>query len=235
MRHYRWIVLFLIAAFAATAVAGEMKVVTVKGDVYVRRGVQENWQRISSGDILKPEDSIKSGKRSSASILVDERRKLVIPEMVIIDASDLRTLSQDELLLKLAMEHVRSVPVRQPSNGEVEIPRTTTVHGSLKSEADDVIEPLSIEVGMMQLNGTKVLCDNGFFATAVLKAKETLRRAPALNSRVDVRLMIATAMEKMKLNGEALTEYSEIQKLTLSLDQRALVERKLVQLRKKIN
>lgn len=201
-------ILFLIALVLITtsiAYSTDIKVAALKGAVSVRHGVHENWVRVSVGDILKPEDSIELDRKSSATLLINGKIKLTIPESVIIDISDLRTITQEDLLLKLAMENVRSVPQNNNEDG-ISIPRITTVHGENKDLNTKTLSP-GVEFGLKQLKGTKVLFDNRYYATCVLKVKEALRIYPEFNKKTDVRLMVANAFEKLNLFEEALNEY----------------------------
>src|ERR1051326_7093741 len=168
---------------------------------------------------------MKSGKNSSATLIVEGTGKVLIPESVIIDLSDLRILPQDDFLLKLAMEQVRSLPAR-PGDNEFIIPRTTTVHGALIDgrPAAGNADPAT---PLMQLKGTEVLYKNNFFATCVLKAKELFRSHEGLRLRFDNRLMVAGALEKLNLTGEARDEYISLSKEQLPPAQRALVAMKI--------
>jgi hypothetical protein len=205
----------------------QAKIVDVRGDVQVRHGVDQQWERVGVGDILKPEDSMMSGKRSRATILVDGRR-IVIPEEVIVDVSDFRSLTQEELLLRLALERFRAVP---PKDENIIIPQTTVTRGSERNS--QVLRPLSADMGLLQLNGVRVLYSDGFYATCVLKAKEVFRNYPELNSKIEFRLMVASALEKENLTGEALAEYSSLASETLSPKDRAVVEERQARLKKK--
>jgi hypothetical protein len=89
------------------------------------------------------------------------------------------------------------------------------------------------EIGLLQLNGTKVLHDQGFYATCVLKAKEVFRLNPDLMKLVSFRLVVADALEKMKLRGEALSEYNSLKGERLTPQQRSLVGQRIDQLKKK--
>ncbi len=221
------IALLLVTGMFAQA---DMKIMSIQGDVKVRHGAEEGWVSVAAGDVVKPEDSMRSGRGSTAVLLVDGATRLTLPELVIVDCSDLRTLTQEELLLKLAMEGIRSLP-QQKRDGDMSIPRTTTVHGS-RTEASSPLQPGSKDGFILQLNGTKVLHENGFYATMVLRAKEVFRLSPTLRSRYDVRLLVADAFEKMQLNGEALGEYNSLSKEKLSLRDRAVVERRIAVLKK---
>jgi hypothetical protein len=221
----------------------QVTVTAVKGDVTVRHGVASGWLPVQVGDVLKPEDSMRSGERSTATIVIDPnrnvagRKHIVVPENVIIDLSDFRELTQDDLLLKLAMERVLAVPdnSNERENGLV-IPQTTIVHGESKEESaasrDERLE-VSRELGLLQLNGARVLYNSGYYATCVLRAKEVLRLYPAFSSKADVRFMIASSLEKANLNGEALTEYLSFASENLSARDQAIVRNKIEQLRKR--
>ncbi len=220
----------LLLAISLTAFA-QIKVTAVKGEVFVRYGASESWLQVAVGDILKPTDSMKSGKHSSAVMTIDDIKKITVPEQVIVDASDLRELSQDEFLLKLAMEQVRSVPL--PEKDQLNIPRTTTMHGSQKDTPNSLSSTL--ESGVLQLNGTKVLFDNGYNATGVLKTKQVYRLYPALTKQFENRLLVASAFEKLNLVRDALNEYRDLLKETTSPEQRSSIQHKVDELKKKID
>ena len=224
---FSWLVCTLATALTTRA---DVKVVAVKGDIYVRHGVHEEWLIVSPGDVLKPEDSIRSGKKSSATIAIDGSNQLVIPESAIVDISDLRNLTQEEFLLMLAMERVRSVPPRN-RNDDFIFPRTTTVHGENIAKTDTT-RPPNPELGLLQLNGTKVLYGHGFYATCVLRAKDVFRVLPDLAKMIDIRLIVASALEKMQLNGEAISEYTILLSEELPKRQRDFVEQKIALLKK---
>lgn len=228
MKNIYWIVVLML--FAVLMAQAEIKLTGVKGDISVRHGAEEQWFTAKAGDVLKPDDSMRSGKNSSATIMVDGVKELSLPEMVIIDISDMRVLTQEELLLKLAMEGIRSIPSHKKGN-EITIPKTTTVHGSDNNQQSAV--PVENKESLLfLLNGTKVLYQNEFYATSVLRAKEVFRLDPSLRRRIDVRLMIADAFEKVQLHGEALTEYIGLSKEKLSPNERTLVERKITSLKR---
>jgi hypothetical protein len=185
-------------------IAGDFTVKAVKGNVEVRKGVMEEWKKVRVGDPLKPEDSMRTGPGSTATIEAD-KRKLTIPEMTILDISDVRQLSQEDFLLKLAMQNILAVPPRE--RDELSIPSATVLHGDNASKTNTPVFP-DTKVGEMELHGARVLFENSYYATSILKSKETLRTHPELKANFDARLTVATAFEKMKLNKEAVTEYS---------------------------
>ncbi len=217
----------MASLLALPLLAADFVVKAVKGSVEVRKGVMEEWKKVKVGDLLKPEDSMRTGPGSSATIEAD-KRKLTIPEMTILDISDVRHLSQEDFLLKLAMQNILAVPPRE--RDELSIPSATVLHG------DNAAKPnaptfTDTKVGEMELHGARVLFDNSYFATSILKSKETLRTHPELKSNFDARLTVATAFERMKLTKEAVTEYSLLAKENLPSAQAKKVQLALERLK----
>jgi hypothetical protein len=223
--------LFCLISMAGHLTA-QIRVVSVRGNVYVRHGVEEKWGRIAAGDMLKPDDSIKLPENSGATLSVNEKSTLKIPERVILDLADLRQLTREELLLKLAMEQVRSVPARE--RGGFAVPRTTTVHGSDRGTVP-IAKPGNLDDGLMRLGGARFLYTGKFFATCILKVKEIFRVWPELSGKSEDRIMVARAMENMNLKGEALAEYMRLAGERNMPDQEKELERKIEQLKKQAN
>jgi len=210
----------LVCLFALPALAKDFSVKAVKGIVEVRRGVSEDWRKVKVGDLLKPEDSMRTGENSSATIETDAKR-LTVPPMTMIDLSDVRQLSREDFLLKLAMENILAVPPRD--RDEIQIPSAAVLHGANK-EKENAPVYTNETVGRMQLQGAKVLFDNAYYATSILKSKATLRSYPELRSDFDARITVALAFEKLNLNNEAVTEYALLGKEDLSAAQMKQVE-----------
>jgi hypothetical protein len=211
-----------------TLTAGEITVKRVKGTAEVRHGVSEAWTKLKAGTSLGPESSIKTGKNSSLTMLVGDRR-VIVPERTMMDLADLREMSQEELLLKLAEADVRVAPSRDGSD-ETTIPNTTVVHGR-NMAVPEITTNNQIDIREMEVRGTKLLYNYGFYPTCILKAKQTMLYYPELKSRFEFRSMIGQALEKMGLNGEALSEYISITKEKLSSSQRKTIEENIKRLK----
>ena len=232
------LVLIVIACtVVAGAAAGEITVQKTQGDVSVRHGVGEAWTKVSVGDVLKPDDTIKTGKHGSAVLVTSSdmlaTKKITLPGEVIVDMSDIRELSQEELMLKLTMERVRSSSYEW-KNKELNIPNAAVVHGADRLTAAPLNEN-DIETGTLQLNGTRVLYDYGYFPTSVLKAMDVLRRYPSLAEKFENRFMIAQSLEKANLRGEALSEYVNLSSSeSISAGQKEILRAKVSSLRKQL-
>jgi hypothetical protein len=219
-----------IALISAWGRAGEIRIVRVHGDIAVRHNVQEQWVKAAAADLLKPDDTMKSGKGSNATILVENGRKIEVPELVVVDVADLRQLTQEELLLKLATDRLLSAPPQKEGTAPP-LKSTTTVGSNMEESA--LPRPGNQELSRMELNGSRLLYRNGYYATCVLKSKEIWRLSPALAEDMDARIMVADALEKMHLRGEARGEYLSIPREKLTPEQKAVVDAAMGRLKKK--
>jgi hypothetical protein len=226
---YAWC--FVLMLMMASVGLGSVRVKTVNGDVTVRHGVSETWGKLVRGDTLRADDAIRTGKASSVVIELDNSTTVPIPEKVILEMLDLRQMTQEELLLKLALQDVRSIPSRS-GEGDPSISRTTTVHGENRNGTGSTLTS-GVPITAFQMNGAKLLFEKGFYATSILRSKDVIRREPELARKVDARLRIAGAFERIQLRLEALTEYQEIAKLPLDPRQKSFVEEKIAGLAKK--
>ena len=229
-------VLFLALAFCAAGLtAGDIVVQKVQGEVSVRHGVTEGWNRVAAGDVLKPGDTMRTGRRGIAMILVPgsdgsgATRRIQLPAEVMVDLSDVRELSQEELMLKLAMEKVRSTA---PGEEDLSTPHAAVVHGASRSPGAPAAENPS-ETGVLMLNGTRVLFANGFYPTCALKTMEVFRFYPDLAAKFENRLLVAEALERAKLRGDALNEYGAMLALAgITPAQETLIRERMSALRK---
>jgi hypothetical protein len=225
----------LLMLLVSVAVAGGIQVQRMQGDVSVRQGVTEVWTRVAVGDVLRPDDTMKTGLKGSAVLMVSMGngtfKRISLPPEVIVDMSDIRELSQDELMLKLTMEKVRSSPYEW-KNEDLQVPNAAVIHGTDKSTGSAALEN-DPAVGLMQLNGTRVLYENGYYSTCALKAMEVFRFHPSLAGRFEDRLLVAEALEKARLRGEAINEYGTMLKMqSLTVKQRDLVQARMEDLKR---
>jgi hypothetical protein len=142
-----------------------------------------------------------------------------------------RDLTPEELMLKLTMEKVRASSYQWKSD-DLQIPSAAVVHGADRS-SDQVMRESDPAAGILQINGAHVLFENRFYATCALRGMEVFRLYPPLAKQFRSRLMVAEALEKANLRGEAVNEYAAISKLDgISPEQQTLVHSRIEALRR---
>lgn len=234
MKGIRSMIVFLMLMLTAAIAFGGEQITLQKaqGDVTVRAGVTETWEKARAGDVLNPDATLKTGKHSSAVLLLpSDNKKISFPPEVMVDISDIRDLTREELMLKLTMEKVRASSYEW-KNKEMNIPSTTVVHGEVKAEKEPMREG-AVEAGVLQVNGARVLYENGFYSTSALKTMEVLRRYPSLGEKFENRFLIAQALEKSNLKSEALNDYVALSmSQSITKEQRELLQAKIAQLKR---
>lgn len=215
----------------ALNIFAEIKLLSIKGDVKIRRGVSEQWQQIKAGEILKLDDAIFIGSKSTAAISLDGQKKITLPEKTIVEISDLRFLTKEELLLKLAMDRIIAVP-HQDRRDELMPAQTTVIHGEKKSETSAAAKP-TIENALKMLNGAKLLFQNNFYGTCALRVREVLRIYPTIETGIEYKLLTANSLEKAELFDEALSEYVSIPLENISAKQKQTLQQNIERLKKK--
>ena len=69
MKTINAILLLVLFFLVSQCLSEEILVQKIQGDVSVRHGVAETWMKVRVGDVLRPDDTMKTGKRASAIIV----------------------------------------------------------------------------------------------------------------------------------------------------------------------
>ncbi len=231
MKGFRTFIAIGLTILLASTAFGSEKITMQKaqGDVTMRAGVAEIWTRVQAGDELKPDATVRTGKQSTA-LIVAAAKRLTVPPEVMLDISDIRELTQEELMLKLTMEKVRASSYKWKDDA-LKITNTTAPHGEAKDKKQPLAES-NPEIGAMQMKGARVLFENAFYSTGALKALDVLRRYPSLG-KFENRLLVAQSLEKANLKSEALNEYVVLANSpATSKDQKELLQIRIAQLKR---
>jgi hypothetical protein len=205
------IVVGMVCLLAGLAVAQGITVQKIQGDVRVRHGVTEQWTVVAAGDVLRPDDSMKTGAKGTAVVVAvkgSAPKRISLPPEVVVDIIDIRDLTPEELMLKLTMERVRMSPTKSDENPSV--PNAAVIHGADRGGTGPAVQPNDAALAGPMWNGARVLFENGFYSTCALKGMELSRLFPATAMVADNRLMIAQSLDRAGLRGEAITEYHAV-------------------------
>lgn len=190
-----------------TTWAANMTVKMIEGYAEVRRGVSEEWKALAVGDILKPEDTIRTGENAEVKIQVAENDFFMLYSYSVLDIADIRQLTKNDLLLKLSMEHIRSVPNSKPN---IKSPSTTIMHGENKATAavksSNTQKEISADIGTMRLEGARALFLQKYYSSAIISIKTTIRKFGLRDPFVALQLA-AQSFERLGLIQHAIDEY----------------------------
>jgi len=228
----RWKILIALLSFALFALNAQgqiYKVKKLKGDAQVRHGARENWQKLTSGDTLRPDDTVILWK--DAYIEIETGNGIFKSNGgIILNISDLRRLSKEELLLQLAFEEMRNIP---DVKSEGQSAKSTGIYGSEISKKEPKIKEAQ-NLTHFWVGGVKALFENGFYETASIRAKNLMFKFSELKDNLDLKILVATSLEKIGLYGEAIAEYRKIISGSNDENLNSKLERKISELKSKI-
>ena len=225
--YFALIILFI----SQTAYSSVVTVYSTKGRVEVRRGVSDIWKTLLVGDLLKPEDTIRTGEKAEVKLQISQNESFTLSEFSMIDIADIRQVTKNDLLLKLAMEYIRLIPNSKPSNSN---PSMTTMHGENKSLTDktpsQAQKEIAGEISIMRFEGAKALYRQKYFSSAILAVKSTARKF-GLRDAFDAHKLVAQAFERLGLIQQAIDEYVLCSETQLIESQQKEVDQQLSRLK----
>jgi len=211
--------IFLIALLIIPSlIAQEFKAADVKGDVKYRSGTSEVWVEVKEGTVLRTDDFVITGSKSSVQIK-GSGSIINLTEFSAVSVASIKTMSTDDLLLALAMEDMINAPKPNGKNNS----SSTAVYGNKEGQGNNS-EMKSDDFGIKRLNGAMQLAKNGFKESSVVFAKETYRKYPESKQIPSYRIFFADILYEKGLYEEALREYLDIAKLDLNKEEKSKVE-----------
>jgi len=208
----------ILLLLVPSLIAQEYKATVVKGDVKYRTGTSEVWLEVKEGTVLRFDDFVITGSKSSIKIKGLENI-INLAEYSAVSIASIKTMSTDELLLALAMEDMINAPKPNGKNNS----SNTAVYGNKEGQNKNP-EMKADDFGIKRLNGAMQLAKNGFKESSVVFAKETYRKYPDSKQIPSYRIFFADILYEKGLYEEALGEYLDIAKLELNKEEKSKVE-----------
>lgn len=221
--------LLLMLLFSAFMPPESFIVEKLGGRVLVQKGTEENWAEVKMGDKFSASDLLVTGDKAFVQ-LSKGGSSFFLKGNSAVSLGSIKKLTRDELLLALTMEEIKNVPKKNNAPGV----RSTAVYGSHMGKNPDK-NTVSNGLGAKKLNGARQLAESGFSESAVVVAKETMRKYPETQQNASDRIYFAGILEKLNLFDEAYSEYSKINALSLTEKEKALVKGRLDILASKIS
>lgn len=227
------ILTFILIITSIISTNSQVNIIAFKGDVKIRKGVSEEWQTVNLNTKLSLEDAISISTKSSVTLLINNQKKITLPEQTIVEIADLRELSKEELLLKLAMDRILAVPPQERKN-DLMPAQSTIIHGEKKADMNTIKSINNKETAIKTLNGARFLFNNKYYGTCALRIKEVLRIIPNIPEATEYKIMAGIALGKIGLYAEALNELYLIKSEDLTSEQKSVLQTNIEELKKKI-
>lgn len=199
---------FLILAGMAQFVsaAPAVKIVSLSGEVKVRRGVEETWHLAAAGMRLEEIDTILTGEASAVVLETPDGATFRLSSYAILDIADLRKITEREMFLYLMSNKVNQIPARQEKT-RLRIGNVSVIHGTSQAESSRRAAEDESQIWVQESNGAKALYDQHYYPNAVVKLHKILAKYPNLEDCGEIHFYLGKAFEALSKPGQASDAY----------------------------
>lgn len=197
----------LFAIQSSFAKAPTVKILSLSGDVKIRRGVEENWQRAGVGMALEEIDTILTGEAATVTLETPDGGTFRLGSFAILDIADLRKISEREMFVFLMKQKVNQIPDR-PEKVKLRVGNVSVIHGTSSAEATrNKSGPDDSQNWKQETNGAQALYEQGYYPNAVVKLHKVLAKHPDREDCGEVYFNLGKAFEALQKNGQAIDAY----------------------------
>lgn len=202
-------ILIVLFAGVELALAGA-RIIKISGEVKVRRGVEENWQPAQVGMLLEDIDTILTGFNSMVILQLSDGSHFELGNNSILDISDLRKISEQELFLYLMSQKIQRIEPREGKT-RLRIGNVSVVHGESKAEAENP----SVGKGKSALlvqekNGALALYDQKFYPNSIIKFYKLIDKYNQIKDCGEIYLYLGRSFEAVNHVGQAIDAYQMV-------------------------
>jgi len=187
-----------------------VKIISLAGEVKIRRGVEENWQRAGAGMALEEIDTILTGEAATVTLEMQDGGTFRLGRFAILDIADLRKISEREMFVLLMSQKVNQIPDR-PEKATLRVGNVSAIHGESKAgTARNQSGREESQNWKQETNGAQALYEQGYYPNAVVKLHKVLAKYPAREDCGEVHFNLGKAFEALKKNGQASDAYKSV-------------------------
>jgi len=202
-----FLILFALFISVNTSTAGiTVEVTQISGDVKIRRGVEETWQKATTGMILEEIDTILTGESGSVILKTPSGDKFTLGSFAILDISDLRNISEKELFLFLMSNKIKNIePGDQKSR--LRIGNVSVVHGESKAGMEETPTHPKTTDRTKEINGAKALYNQNYFPNTIVKLNKIMKKFSSPEDCGEMHFYLGKSFEAINQNGQAIDSY----------------------------
>ncbi len=187
----------------------QAKIETMKGEVKVRRGVEETWQPAELGMLLEEIDTIQTGEKSEVNMKIESGKNFTLNSNAQIDISDLREVSQKEMQLYLMTKKIGKIKPRKQRT-PLRVGNVSVVHGLKAEEQKASVSNFEEKLWRKETNGAKALFDFQYYTNTVIKLNKILTKYSPQNDCGEIHFFLGKSFEALNKNGQAIDAYDVV-------------------------
>lgn len=188
----------------------QVKITHISGEVKIRRGVEETWQVAVRGMLLKEIDTIQTGEGAEVTLEINSGESIKLGGNSILDISDLRKISEKEMLLFLMSKKIQKIEPRKQKT-PLRVGNVSVVHGESKAEKNKATNTnLKKNIWRKETNGAKALFDFQYYTNTVIKLNKILSKYSSENDCGEIHYYLGRSFEALNKNGQAIDAYEVV-------------------------
>jgi tetratricopeptide (TPR) repeat protein len=201
---FSFLLLAAMAQFASAAPAA--KIISLSGEVKIRRDVEETWHHAAVGMRLEELDTILTGEASAVVLETPDGATFRLSSYAILDIADLRKITEREMFLLLMSNKVNQIPAREEKT-RLRIGNVSVIHGESKAASSRRPAEDESQIWVQESNGAKALYDQRYYTNAILKLHKILAKYPNLEDCGEIHFYLGKAFEALNKPGQAGDAY----------------------------
>jgi len=184
-----------------------VRILSLRGEVKVRRGLEETWHAARAGMLLRELDTILTGETGEVELQITGDTTFRLGSNAILDVSDLRKITERELFLYLMSQKVRDMetPTRKAPLQQESV---SVVRGEKKTPGETpAVSEAQRRRWRLEANGALALYSQDLFPNAILKYYRILEKYSKIPDCGEIHFYLGRAFEKIDEPGRALEAY----------------------------
>jgi len=199
----------ILLSYQFSFAANQVKITGIKGDVKIRRGVEETWQTATLGMLLEEIDTIQTGENSQVTMKIESGKIFKLNSVAQIDISELRRVSEKEMQLYLMSKKIGKIkPGKQKT--PLRVGNVSVVHGLKADENTASVNNIEENIWRKETNGAKALFDFKYYTNTVIKLNKILSKYSSQNDCGEIHYYLGRSFEVLKKNGQAIDAYQKV-------------------------
>lgn len=184
-----------------------IRIRSIKGKVYIRHDISEEWLGLKNNDILNQEDTIVTGEGAELVLNLPDNKIFRVDEEVYLDISDIRDIPENIILMMMTREELNKIPRKKSERIIKE--NVSVIHGRI---LPNISEKNAGEETLVKykVNGIKVLIKNGYGSSAIVKYTEMENTILNNPDNISVSMQVAKYLTGKKFYGNAKRIYRHI-------------------------
>ena len=215
------ILLFIVFFCPALDVWADAVIERVKGEVKIRRGLEERWIDAHRGDELQDIDTILS-KEGHVELRLKDGSVFKMGSHSILDIGDLRAISRQEMFLFIMSQKVQKMTPRK-SRSTLHVENVSSVHGEKKSTAAPAAHAPAAPKWELAFNAACAMYEQNYYPNTVIKLHKILNRYPDMDDCGKVYLVLGKSFEALDEPGQALDRYRRAMEIAAQCEDETVV------------